>query len=154
MNWYILCVHVLSLLFENGYYLEYVTKNWKENMIIDKTVVAKQLIKICLQQNILIKFGIENKWISALSFNSRQFYPDFSHQWCNGYLARLECGRSGFEPRLGQIKNYKISICCFSSKHSALRSKNKDCLALNQNNVSEWSNMSLHRLLFQQASPI
>ena len=48
-------------------------------MIIDKTVVAKQLIKICLQQNILIKFGIENKWISALSFNSRQFYPDFSH---------------------------------------------------------------------------
>jgi hypothetical protein len=49
----------------------------------------------------------------------------------------------GFEPRSGQTKDYKISICWFSSKHAALRRKSKDWLARNQNNVSEWSNMSI-----------
>ena len=55
----------------------------------------------------------------------------------------------GFEPRLGQTKDYKIGICCFSAKHAALRSKSKDWLARNQNNVSERSDMSTHGLLFQ-----
>ena len=31
----------------------------------------------------------------------------------------------GIEPRSGQIKNYKIGICCFSAKHAALRKKEK-----------------------------
>ena len=35
----------------------------------------------------------------------------------------------GFEHRSGQIKDYKIGICCFPSKHAALRRKNKDWLA-------------------------
>jgi hypothetical protein len=34
----------------------------------------------------------------------------------------------GFEPRLGQAKDFKISICCFSAKHTALRRKSKDWL--------------------------
>ena len=55
----------------------------------------------------------------------------------------------GFEPRLGQTKDYQIGICCFSAKHAALRRKSKDWLAQNQNNVSEWSDMSLRGLLFQ-----
>ena len=55
----------------------------------------------------------------------------------------------GFEPRSGQTKDYKIGICCFSAKHTALRRKSKDWLARNQNNVSEWSDMSTRRLLFQ-----
>ena len=55
----------------------------------------------------------------------------------------------GFEPRLGQTKDYKIGICCFSAKHTALRRKSKDWLAQNQNNVSEWSDMSIRELLFQ-----
>jgi hypothetical protein len=55
----------------------------------------------------------------------------------------------GFEPRPGQTKNYEIAICCFSAKHAALRSKSKDWLARNQNNVSGWSDMSTHGLLFQ-----
>jgi hypothetical protein len=42
----------------------------------------------------------------------------------------------GFEPQSGQIKDYKISICRFSAKHAALRSKSKDWLARNQNNLS------------------
>jgi hypothetical protein len=32
----------------------------------------------------------------------------------------------GFEPRSGQRQEYKISICCFSAKHAALRRKSKD----------------------------
>ena len=55
----------------------------------------------------------------------------------------------GFEPRSGQSKDYKIGICCFFAKHAALRRKNKDWLARNQDNVSEWGNMSIHGLLFQ-----
>ena len=55
----------------------------------------------------------------------------------------------GFDPRSGQTKDYKIGICCFSAKHAALRRKSKDWLARNQNNVSEWSDMSTHGLLFQ-----
>jgi hypothetical protein len=38
---------------------------------------------------------------------------------------------------------------CFSAKHAALRSKNKDWLARNQNNVYEWSDISTRGLLFQ-----
>ena len=55
----------------------------------------------------------------------------------------------GFEYRLCQTKDYKIGICCFSAKHAALRRKSKDCLALNQDNVSEWGDMSIRALLFQ-----
>ena len=53
----------------------------------------------------------------------------------------------GFEPWSGQSKDYKIDICCFSAKHVALRRKSKDCLAWNQNNVSEWSDISTQWLL-------
>ena len=55
----------------------------------------------------------------------------------------------GFEPRSGQTKDYKIGICCFSAKHAALRRKSKDWLARNQDNVSEWGDMSIRGLLFQ-----
>ena len=60
----------------------------------------------------------------------------------------------GFEPRLYHTKDYKIGMCCFSARHAALRSKSKDWLALNQNNVSEWGDMSIRGLLFQWASTI
>jgi hypothetical protein len=55
----------------------------------------------------------------------------------------------GFEPQTDQTKDYKNGICCFSAKHAALKRKSKDWLARNQNNVSEWGDMSIHRLLFQ-----
>jgi hypothetical protein len=60
----------------------------------------------------------------------------------------------GFEPLLGQTKDYEIGICCFSSKHAALRRKIKDWLARNQNNVSEWGDMSTRGLLFQWTNTI
>jgi hypothetical protein len=54
----------------------------------------------------------------------------------------------GLEPWSGQTIDYKIGICCFSAKQSALRRNSKDWLARNQNNVSEWSDMSFRGLLF------
>ena len=36
---------------------------------------------------------------------------------------------------VGQTKDSKIGICCFSAKRAALRRKSKDWLAWNQNNV-------------------
>ena len=55
----------------------------------------------------------------------------------------------GFEPRSGKTKEYKIGICCFSAKYAALRRKSIYWLALNPNNVSQWSNMSTRGRLFQ-----
>jgi hypothetical protein len=60
----------------------------------------------------------------------------------------------GFEPQSGQTKDYKIGICCFSAKQASLRRKSKDGLAWNQDNVSEWGDMSIRGLLFQLASTI
>ena len=55
----------------------------------------------------------------------------------------------GFKSWLYQTKeDYKIGISCLSTKHTAIRNNSKDWLAQNQD-VSEWSNMSIHRLLFQ-----
>jgi hypothetical protein len=54
----------------------------------------------------------------------------------------------------GLTKDYTIYICCFSAKHAAFRIKNKDWSARNQNNVSEWNDMSTRGLLFQWGSTI
>jgi hypothetical protein len=50
--------------------------------------------------------------------------------------------------------NNKIGICCFSAKHAALRRKSKDWLVGNQDNVSEWGDMSIRKLLFRWARTI
>ena len=50
---------------------------------------------------------------------------------------------------MGQTKKFDIGICCFPGKYIALMRKSKDWLARNQNNVSEWSDMSISGLLFQ-----
>ena len=55
----------------------------------------------------------------------------------------------GFELQSGQTKDYKISICCFSYKHAALRRKSKDLWDRNENNVSGRSDMSTRGHLFQ-----
>jgi len=48
-----------------------------------------------------------------------------------------------------QTKDYKIGICRFSAKHAALRKNSKDWLTRNNDNVSEWGDMSIRGLLFQ-----
>ena len=41
----------------------------------------------------------------------------------------------GFHLWLGQTDDYKIDICCFSTKYTTIRRKSKDCLSRNQDNV-------------------
>jgi hypothetical protein len=53
----------------------------------------------------------------------------------------------------GQTKGYTIGICC-SAKPACLKSKNKDWLPRNQNNMSKWSDMSTRGLLFQWSSTV
>ena len=45
----------------------------------------------------------------------------------------------GFKPWSHQTKDNKIKFHYFSAKYAALRSNNKDLLAQNQDNVSEYS---------------
>ena len=68
-------------------------------------------------------------------------------------LASITVDR-GFEPKSGQTKDYNNGMCCFSANHATLRRKGKDWLARKQDNVSEWSDMSIRRLLFQRTSTI
>ena len=58
------------------------------------------------------------------------------------------------DPRSGQTKNYKISICCFCARHRTLSGQSKDWFVLNQDNVSEWNSMYTCGLLLQCASTI
>jgi hypothetical protein len=64
----------------------------------------------------------------------------------------------GQEQKCGRVKPVNetptLSSCLFDILSMtwcflALMSKRKDWLAHNQDNVPEWSNMSIHRLLFQ-----
>ena len=75
------------------------------------------------------------------------------HRWSVCVLASRVTDR-GFEPRSDQTQDYKIAMCCFSAKHAALRRKNNNWLARNQDNVSEWDEISIRGLLFQWASTI
>jgi len=79
-----------------------------------------------------------NEWFTWNSTPTATFIPS----------STVDCG---FDPQSGQTKNYKIGICCFSAKQTTLRRKSKDWSTRNQNNVSEWNDMSTRRLLFQWA---
>jgi hypothetical protein len=61
-------------------------------------------------------------------------------------LSVVDCGSSPDQEEEDQTKDYKIGICFFSAE---LRGNSKDWLAWNQDNVSEWRDMSIHGLLFQ-----
>ena len=56
---------------------------------------------------------------------------------------------SAVERGFGSNQRLQNSISCFSAKHTALKKKSKDCLARNQDNVSEYDDMSIRGLLFQ-----
>ena len=55
----------------------------------------------------------------------------------------------GFEPMSDQNKDYKIGIYCFSAEHAALRSKSKDWLDRNNDNLSGCGDVFIRLLLFQ-----
>jgi hypothetical protein len=54
----------------------------------------------------------------------------------------------GLIPDRVKPKIIKLMFGASPAKQAALKSKNKDWLALNKDNVSEWSDMSTHGLLF------
>ena len=53
-----------------------------------------------------------------------------------------------FEPRSHQTEDYEIYIFCYSTKHTVLSHKSKDWFSWNQDNVSEWSDMSTLKTVF------
>ena len=59
-----------------------------------------------------------------------------------------------FEQRSGLTKDCKHDIYWFSSKNTTLRRRDKEWLAQNQDNLSEWSDTSSRRMLFQWAATI
>ena len=56
--------------------------------------------------------------------------------------SNVEDRRYMYEPRVVQSYVYKIGICCFYTKYSALRRRSTDWLAHNPDNVSEWGDIS------------
>ena len=56
--------------------------------------------------------------------------------------------------RSNQTNDNAVDICYFSAKHAQLRRKEKDLLARNQVDVSECSDMSTCRIMFQWSSTI
>ena len=79
------------------------------------------------------------------------YFPTTNNRMGGGKVSVLASSAVdlGFEPRSLQAKDYEISICCCSAKHTTLRRKSKDWLAQSQDNVSKWGDMSIRGLLFQ-----
>ena len=100
-----------------------------------KYILMTALIVSFLYLNIMLIFG---RW-----------QP---HRWCNGYRAsRFRCGRlcvwaPGWSNQ--QLWNW------YFPQHSTLKSKNKNWLARNQDNISGCSDMSTRGLVFQWADTI
>jgi len=53
-----------------------------------------------------------------------------------------------------QIKGHAIGVCCYSTKHASLRSKSKELLAQNLDNLPEWRVMTTCGSLFQWTGPL
>ena len=82
--------------------------------------------------------------LSAFTFNINHIFGVMVSALASSAVDRV------FESRSVQTKDHKIiDMCCFPAKHATLRKKNKDCLAQNQDNVSEWGDMSICEQLFQ-----
>ena len=84
--------------------------------------------------------------MTRLAFNNNHSLTNLEKMTTNGWSVHLECRRSWFRTRVGS--NQTIGICFFSAKHAEFRSKSKNWLARNQDNVSECGNMSTCILLF------
>ena len=103
----------------------------------------------------LLFFTLSNKWYIIIWI--MEYFSIFKNNHiCFVMVSILSSSwlDRGFKCQSGQSKDYKIGICCFSTKHPALRSKSKYWLGENQDNVSLWSDMYTRGLLFQSASTI
>ena len=112
--------------------------------------------KLNIYTQYLMKSTFETIWLFVhrpvglvellISYARVQFYTprasDYRLISNTGFNVSIDCG---FMHRWDQTKDNEIGICCFSIMHSTLRRKSKDWLAQNQDNVSEWGDMSIHR---------
>ena len=75
--------------------------------------------------------AVDHGWLSCssavdhgwLTCSPRVSAVDHGWLMCSPRVSAVD---HGFEPRSGQTKDYKIGICCFSTRHAALRKKSKD----------------------------
>ena len=115
---------------------------WQVSSIITQNLVAIE--------GVWIKKCIILRWTENLCWNQMHYFSFYKVQnrissVMASMLASSVVDRE-FDPQSGQTKDYEIGICCFSTNHTALRRKSKNWLARNQDNVSEWPNMSIHGL--------
>ena len=61
--------------------------------------------------------------------------------------AHLKCGRWLFRAPYGSNQTIKLVFVASLAKHATLRRKSKDWLDRNHDNVSEWGDMSIRRLV-------
>ena len=106
--------------------------------------------------------------VTACNMNNDHTYPIdsnsnlniMSHRWnLVSFIWELHFFKHQIKKRIGdvmvsvlassQTKEYCIAICCFSTKHTALRTKSKDWLARNQDNVFELSDIFIRELMFK-----
>ena len=114
------------------------------------------LNSILFQWKMYTSCTVHNVDLSYLCIDLSCHPIPFCHFWTTvhsgGVLVRVIASNAvdhGFDPWSGPTKDYKSGICCFSAKHATLRRKSKDRLAWNQDNLSEWGDMSLRGLWFQ-----
>jgi hypothetical protein len=103
------------------------------------------IVIACLFENVLICAVLVLTFVYYILLLDRSFSKIWNR--IDGVMVSVLASSPvdrGFEPRSGQTKNYKIGICCISVKYTALRRKRKDLLVRNQDNVSEWRDMSFH----------
>ena len=82
---------------------------------------------------------------SCILFSSVKIYYYINFIWKTVSLMQWLV----WSPRLQEIMGSILGQVKPKTKHAALRCKSKDRLARNQDNVSEWSIMSTHGLLFE-----
>ena len=90
---------------------------------------------------IALGFTLPRMWFFLILNVITQYPLIISKTFCSidGVMVRMlaSCAiHRGLEHHTSKTKDYETVIYCFSAKHSALRSKSKDWLAPNQDNVS------------------
>ena len=141
----IYCLYCRKYLIQNLWITQNTCVLYLEILSVVKKISFRLVLAYSFKVYITIKLYI------AL-IKSTKHLPSFTMNCTDGVIVSvlaLSVVDHGFKPRWGQTKDCKIGICCFSTKHAALRRKSKHWLARNQNNVSEWSDMSISRLLLQ-----